>query len=72
MLTTRVEEVSNPKVEFALDSIGREFGESGRMPDYIKISRSVQRDSSDLVCVIEGLHSLLGESKQHVQGSDHV
>ena len=30
----RVEEVRNPRVELALDSKGREFGEQGRMPQY--------------------------------------
>ena len=38
MLTTRVEEVSNPRVELALDSTGRQFGEEGRMPDYQKLN----------------------------------
>ena len=50
----RVEEVSNPRVELALDSIGRQFGEQGRMPDFIKSSRYVQRDSPDLMSDIEG------------------
>ena len=31
-LAPRVEEVSNPRVELAFDSIGRQFGEQGRMP----------------------------------------
>ena len=35
-LATRVEEVSQPCVELALDAIGREFGEQSRMPDYQK------------------------------------
>ena len=41
-LTTRGEEVSNSRVELALDSIGRQFGEQGMMPDCIKSSRYVQ------------------------------
>ena len=35
------------------------FGEQGRMPDCIKSLKYVQ---------IDGLHPLLGESKQHVEG----
>ena len=38
------------------------------MPDCIIRSRYVQRDGSDLISDIEGVHPLLGESKQHVQG----
>ena len=35
-LAMRVEEVSKPCVELALDAIGRGFGEKGRMADYQK------------------------------------
>ena len=38
------------------------------MPDCIKSIRYVQRDCPYLMSDIEGLHPLLGESKQHVQG----
>ena len=62
-LAMRVEEVSKPCVEFTLDSIGREFGEQGRMPDCIKSTRYVWRDGPDLMSDIEGLHPLLGEWK---------
>ena len=55
-LVTRVVEVRNPRVELALDSIGRQFGEQGRMPDCIKSSRYVQREGPDLMSEIEGLH----------------
>ena len=64
----RVEDVSNPRVELALDAIGRPFGEHGSMPDCVKSTRYVQRDGPDLMSDIEGLYPLLGESKQHVQG----
>ena len=64
----RIEDVSKPCVELALDAIGRQFGEQGRTPDCIKSMRYVQRDGPDLLSDIEGLHRLLGESKQHVQG----
>ena len=50
----RVEEVSNPRVDFSLDSIGRQFREQGRMSDCIKGSRYVQRDCPDLMSDIEG------------------
>ena len=53
----RVEEVSKLCVELALDSIGRGFGEK------CETVLNAQ-DMSD----IEGLHPLLGEQKQHVQG----
>ena len=56
MLATRGEEVSNSRVELALDSIVRLFGEQGRMPDCIKSSRYVQRDGPDLMSDIEGFH----------------
>ena len=68
MLATRVEEVRTPLVEAALDSIGRQFGKQFRVPDCIENSRCVQRDSSDLMSDIEGLHPLVDELKQHVQG----
>ena len=67
-MSRTVEEVSNPRVELVLDSIARQFGEQGRIPDCIKSSRYVQTDGPDLMSDIEGLHPLLGESKQHVQG----
>ena len=56
----RGEEVSNPRVEFVLDSIGKQFREQGRIPDCIKSSRYVQRDDPDLMSDVEGLHPLLG------------
>ena len=62
------EELSNPRVELALDSIGRQFGEQVGMPDSIKSSNYVQRNGPDLMSDIEGLHPLLGKWKQHVQG----
>ena len=64
----RGEEIGNPRVKLALDSIVRQFGEQGRITDSIKSSRYVQRDGPDLMSGIEGLHPLFGESKQHVQG----
>ena len=67
-MPTRVEDVSKPCVELALDAIGRQFREQGRIPYCIKSTRYVKRDSSDLMSDIEGLHLLLGEYKQHVQG----
>ena len=67
-LAMRVEEVSKPRVELAFDAIGREFGEWGRMPDCIKSTRYVQRDGPDLMSDNEGLHHVLGELEQHVQG----
>ena len=60
-LAPRVEEVSNPRVELVFDSIARQFGEQGRMPDYIESSRNVQKDSLHLMTDIEGVHSMLGE-----------
>ena len=50
---------SKPCVELALDAMGRQFGEQGRMPDCNKSMRYVQRDDPDLMTDIEGLHSLL-------------
>ena len=58
MLATRVEEVSNPRGELALDAIGRVFGEQSGMPDCIKSTRHVQRDGPELVSDIEDLHPL--------------
>ena len=68
MLAMRTEEVNKARVELALDATGRKFGEQGGMPDCIASSRYVERDGPDLMSNIEGLHPLLGESKQHVQG----
>ena len=52
----------------ALDTIGREFGEQGRMPDHVKGMRYVGGYGSDFMSGIEDLHPLLGEQKQHSQG----
>ena len=64
----RVEEVSNPRVELAFDSIGRQFGEQDGMPDCIISLRYVQRGGPDLMFDIEDLHPLLVEYKLHAQG----
>ena len=55
-------------MEIALDTIGREFGEQGRVPDRIESSRYVERDGSDFMSSTEYLHPLLRKQKQHVQG----
>ena len=67
-MATTVEEVSKPCVELALNAIGREFGEQGKMTDCIKSKRYVQRNSADPMTDVKGLHPLLDEYKQHVQG----
>ena len=54
----------------ALDTIGREFDEQGRVPDRIKSRRYVSGDGSDFMSGIEDIHPLLGEQKQHFQGND--
>ena len=69
MLDMRVEEVSQACVELNLDSIGRPFVEQGRMPDHINSMRYVQIDGPNLMSDIDGLHPLLIELKQHVQGA---
>ena len=58
-----------PEVEMALDTIGREFGEQGRVPDDVESMRYVEGYGSDFISGNEDLHPLLGEQKQHVQGS---
>ena len=58
---TRVEEVRKTCVELALDAIGSEFGEHGRMPDCMQNTRYVWRDGPDLMSRIEGLHPFFGE-----------
>ena len=52
----------------ALDTIGREFGEQGRVPDHIEGTRYVSGDGSDFMSGIEDLHPLLGGQKQYIQG----
>ena len=54
----------------ALDTIGREFGEQGRVLDFIESTQYVLADGSDLMSGIEDLHPLLGEQKQHIQGRE--
>ena len=49
----------------ALDTIGREFGEQGRVPNCVKSTQYVSGYGSDFM---PGLHPLLGEQKQHIQG----
>ena len=64
MLSMRVEDIRNPRVGLPFlpskDSIGRQFGEQGRMADCNKSKRYVQR-LPDLMCDIEGLHPLVAE-----------
>ncbi len=55
-------------MEIALDTIGREFGEQGRMPDRVKSTRYVSGYGSDFMSGVESLHPLLGEQQQHIQG----
>ena len=50
----------------ALNTIGREFGEQGRVSDRVKSTRYVY--VSDFMSGIKYLHPLLGEQKQHIQG----
>ena len=50
----------------ALDTIGREFGEQGGVPDNIESTQYVEGDGSDFMSGIEDLHPLLGEQKQHI------
>ena len=52
----------------ALDTMGREFDEQGRVPDCVKSTRYVEGDGSDFMSGIECLHPLLGEQKQQIQG----
>ena len=52
----------------ALDTIGREFGEQGRVPGRVKSTRYVWGYGYDSMSGIEYLHPLLGEQKQHIQG----
>ena len=59
-LTTRVEKVSKRCMDLALDAIGRDFGEQGRVSDSTN-ARDIQRDGPDLMSDIECLHLLLGE-----------
>ena len=55
-------------MEIALDTIRREFGEQGGVPDLIESSQYVEGDGSDLMSGKEDLHSLLGKHEQQVQG----
>ena len=57
-----------PWVEMALDTIGREFSEQGRVPDRVKSTQYVERYGSDFMSGTEYLHPLLGEQKQHIEG----
>ena len=50
-------------MEIALDTIGREFGEQGRVPDCIESMRYVEGDGSDFMSAIEDLHPLLGKQE---------
>ena len=68
-MTATGEEVCEPSVEMALDTIGREFGEQGRVSDCVKSTRYVYGYGSDFMPGIEYLHPLLGEQKQHIQGT---
>ena len=55
-------------MENSLDTIGREFGEQGRVPDRIESTRYVWEDGSDLMSGIEDLHPLLVKQELQVQG----
>ena len=52
----------------ALDTIGGEFAEQGRVPDHVNSTLYVLGYDSDFMSSIEYLHPLLGEQKQHIQG----
>ena len=58
LLSTRVEEVTNPRVELALDSTGRQCGEQGRMPDCMK-DRDMSGETALISCLIlrSSIHS---------------
>ena len=56
----------------ALDIRGGEFGEQCRVPDHDKGKRYVKGYGYDFMSGIEFLHQLLGEQKQHIQGSELV
>ena len=66
--TVTGEEVHEPRVEIALDTIRREFGDQCGMPDCIENLRYVSGDGSVLMSGIKDLHPLLGKHKRHVQG----
>ena len=51
-----------------METIGKEFGEQGRMPDHVKSPWYIQGYGSDFMSCIEYLHPLLREQKQHIQG----
>ena len=55
----------------ALDTIGREFGEQGKVPTVSKATSRVPDRvlgyGSDFMSGSEGFHPLLGERKQHIQ-----
>ena len=52
----------------ALDTVGGEYGEQGRVPDRVNGTLYVLGYGSDFMSSIEYLHPLLGEQKQHIQG----
>ena len=52
----------------ALDTIGREFAEQGRVPERLKSTGYGVGYGSDFMSSIEDLHPFLGEQKQHIQG----
>ena len=55
MITVTGEEVCEPRVEIALDTIGREFGEQGRVPDHIESMQYVSGDGFDFMSGNEDL-----------------
>ena len=61
------EEVFEPRVEMALDTIGRGFGEQGGVPDCIESTWYVKGDGCHLMSGIVELHPLLGKQEQQVQ-----
>ena len=63
MLAVTGEDVFEPQVEMSLDTIGRQFGEQGRVQNHIEGTRCVWEDGSDFMSGIEDLHPLSGEQK---------
>ena len=51
-------------MEIPLDTVRREFGEQGGVPDHIESKRYIEGDGSDLMSGIENLHPLLGKQEQ--------
>ena len=60
-MVMRLEEVNNPRVELALDSIGRQFGEQDRICQTVSKARDLSRETALISRLTLGASIIVGK-----------